>query len=466
MKFLYILFLQIVSLSVMGQEYSKTIPVMFINTVDNAPITSKEEYVDAQYYVETFGSSKYESIGSAESTLPLQIRYRGNWTLTNFEKKPYKIKLGKKTNLLGLKRNKHFALLAHADARRGFLRNTVGFYISRRLGMDYTPDQVPVEVVLNGEYIGLYFLTETIRVDENRLELKEQKDNETDIYHIENGGWLLEIDNYEDPHQYLADVEGTRLSELRVTWHYPEELSNEQLNYVKDQVGQLIELFRNSYKDNESLSALIDLDELAKYYITAEVIDHMEAFIGSCFFHKQEGEAWRFGPVWDCGVAFYEYHDKNQFIYENNIFGNAGIIEEFIKFDRFNKKVKENYAIFKDTIYNDVFPFIDSFIDEIKVAAVANYKRWPQYGNEDVVEKAEYVKECLRTKIEFLDSVWGGQETSIHSNMSNDDNQGLYSLQGQKVGESSKDIFDSRHLKPGVYIVGSKGKSSKKVLVR
>jgi len=50
--------------------------------------------------------------------------------------------------------------------------------------------------------------------------------------------------------------------------------------------------------------------------------------------------------------------------------------------------------------------------------------------------------------------------------MSNDDNQGLYSLQGQKVGESSKDIFDSRHLKPGVYIVGSKGKSSKKVLVR
>jgi len=58
MKFLYILFFQIVSLSVMGQEYSKTLPVMFINTIDNAPITSKEEYVDAQYYVETFGSSK------------------------------------------------------------------------------------------------------------------------------------------------------------------------------------------------------------------------------------------------------------------------------------------------------------------------------------------------------------------------------------------------------------------------
>jgi len=39
-----------------------------------------------------------------------------------------------------------------------------------------------------------------------------------------------------------------------------------------------------------------------------------------------------------------------------------------------------------------------------------NYKRWPQYGNEDVVEKAEYVKECLRTKIEFLDSAWGGRK--------------------------------------------------------
>ena len=159
MRFICFIILILFSMPSVCEEYSKTVPVMFINTVDNAPITSKDEYVDAQYYVETFGRSKYESIGSAESTLPLQIRYRGNWTLTNFEKKPYKIKLGKKTNLLGLKRNKHFALLAHADARRGFLRNTVGFYISRRLGMDYTPDQVPVEVVLNGEYIGLYFLT-------------------------------------------------------------------------------------------------------------------------------------------------------------------------------------------------------------------------------------------------------------------------------------------------------------------
>lgn len=466
MKLLYFLFLQIVSVSVMGQEYSKTVPVMFINTVDNAPITSKEEYVDAQYYVETFESSKYESVGSAESTLPLQIRYRGNWTLTNFDKKPYKIKLGKKTSLLGLKRNKHFALLAHADARRGFLRNTVGFYISRRLGMDYTPDQVPVEVVLNGEYIGLYFLTETIRVDENRLVLTEQKDNETDLSKIENGGWLLEIDNYEDPHQFLADVEGTSLPELRVTWHYPEELSNEQLNYVKNQVAKLIDLFRNNQKDNESLSALVDLDELAKYYITAEVIDHMEAFIGSCFFHKQEGGTWRFGPVWDCGVAFYEYHDKNQFIYENNIFGNAGIIEELIKFDSFNEKVKENYATFKSTIYNDVFPFIDSFIDEIKVAAVANYKRWPQYENENVAERAEYVKECLRIKTDYLDTAWGGQETSIHSIISNDDYLGLYSLQGQKVGEYPKENIALHQLKPGVYIVGSKGKRSKKVLVK
>ena len=35
--------------------YSGTIPVMFITTVDSVPIVSKEDYVDATYYLETFG---------------------------------------------------------------------------------------------------------------------------------------------------------------------------------------------------------------------------------------------------------------------------------------------------------------------------------------------------------------------------------------------------------------------------
>ena len=63
----------------------------------------------------------------------------------------------------------HFALLAHADDNLGFMREPMGFWLSERLGLEWTPDMKPVEVVLNGDYIGLYFLVENIRVAKDRV---------------------------------------------------------------------------------------------------------------------------------------------------------------------------------------------------------------------------------------------------------------------------------------------------------
>ena len=180
-----------------GNGYSETLPVMFINTENSQAITSKENYINATYYIETFGLDGYEAVGSKEEQLPLEIRGRGNYTWRDFDKKPYRIKLGSKAALLGMNKSKHFALLAHADDNLGFYRNTLGFEFSRLMGMPYTPAQEPVEVVLNGNYIGLYFLTETIRIDEDRVNIVEQEDYATDASEI-TGGWLVEIDNYDE----------------------------------------------------------------------------------------------------------------------------------------------------------------------------------------------------------------------------------------------------------------------------
>jgi hypothetical protein len=132
--------------------------------------------------------------------LAMEIRGRGNYTWTGFDKKPYRIKLGEKKKLLGMNKSRHFTLLAHADDNLAFLRNTVGFELSRRLGLKYTPAQQPVEVVLNGDYIGLYFLTENIRIANDRVDITEQADMTTHPDSI-TGGWLIEIDNYTEDNQ-------------------------------------------------------------------------------------------------------------------------------------------------------------------------------------------------------------------------------------------------------------------------
>ena len=206
-------------------NYSGTLPVMYITTENLTPITSTDTYINAQYWIDNLGNNDFYSIGSDTTQLSLQIRGRGNYTWTSFDKKPYRIKLTEKAPLLGLSKSKHFALLAHADDNLAFLRNTVGFELSRRLGLKYTPAQQPVEVVLNNDYIGLYFLTETIRVAKNRVNITEQPDNITHPDSI-SGGWLIEIDNYDEEQQLRITEKNGEI--IRFTFQSPEILSNEQ----------------------------------------------------------------------------------------------------------------------------------------------------------------------------------------------------------------------------------------------
>ena len=179
---------------------SGSIPALYIETENHAPIVSKTEYLNATYWLDPMG---------AEGA-----------------KKPYKIKLDKKTAVMGMPKNKHWALLKPTE-------NTVaGLQLGKLMNMAWTPSFRPVEVVLNGDYIGLYFLTETIRIDENRVNIYEQQDQETNPELIK-GGWLVEVDNYHDEDQ-ITIPECSKWN-LTLRYHSPEDLSNAQLQWLTDE---------------------------------------------------------------------------------------------------------------------------------------------------------------------------------------------------------------------------------------
>ena len=212
---------------------SNTVPVVYLTTDNGKDITSKEEYVDGTIYIDAKGIEGYSNAGTASAPLVTELKGRGNWTWRGFDKKPYRIKMNKKASLLNLTTDKSFNLLAHADDNYAFLRNTAGFALSRHFELAYTPTQEPVELFLNGDYKGLYFLVDHIKVSSNRVQIEEQEDNETNAANI-TGGWLLEIDNYdEDPHITIkkgcGDPEG---EDMWFTYKSPEELSVQQEAYI------------------------------------------------------------------------------------------------------------------------------------------------------------------------------------------------------------------------------------------
>ena len=204
---------------------SGTLPVLYIETEGRSPIVSKEVYLNATYRLDPMGVEGIEALGTGAEPLPMQIRGRGHSSWKG-PKKPYKIKLAKKTAMMGMPQNKHWALLKPTE-------NTVaGLQLGKLMGMEWTPSFRPVEVVLNGDYIGLYFLTETIRIDENRVNIYEQQDRETNPDLIK-GGWLVEVDNYHDEDQ-ITIPECSKWN-LTLRYHSPEDLSHAQLEWLTNE---------------------------------------------------------------------------------------------------------------------------------------------------------------------------------------------------------------------------------------
>ena len=386
-----------------AMSYSGTLPVMFINTEGAVPITSKDEYVYADYYVDNMGIEGIENVGSQDAPQLMEIRGRGNYTWSDFDKKPYRIKLDQKTPLLGMKRNKHFALLAHPDDKLGFLRNTVGFEVSRRLGLAWTPAQQPVEVVLNGDYLGLYMLTEIIRVEPDRVNITEQANYETNRFLI-TGGWLVEIDNYLEEEQ-IRTVEGNGNS-IWSTYKSPELLSDEQRTYLTGLINTANAAIYVNDKTNNSWEKYIDPDTLACFYLTQELLDDTESFHGSCYWHKENGDSTKimFGPVWDFGNAF--HRTPNRFIYDKPAFTQTWI-GEIAKFPHFQEIVLKHWNRYVRIHHKSMDEFIDDFIGKIYYAAMSDAARWPQYGNPDILNDRDTFKSYFHSKYSWLASQWG-----------------------------------------------------------
>lgn len=93
---------------------SRTLPVLYIHTENNRPITSKTEYIKATYRLDPMGTEGVEALGTEAEPLPMQIRGRGHSSWKS-RKKPYKIKLDKKTAIMGMPKNKHWALLQPSE---------------------------------------------------------------------------------------------------------------------------------------------------------------------------------------------------------------------------------------------------------------------------------------------------------------------------------------------------------------
>lgn len=392
-------------------KYSGTLPVLFINTEGHHPVTSKEEYIHAKWWLDNMGLEQFSCIGSAQNPMGMEIKGHGNYTWFYCDKKSFRLKLDEKQEMLGMPSSRHWVIKANAYNWKGKIEDALPFEIGRRMGMAWNPHIEPLEVVFNGEYIGLYLLYEKIKVDKDRVNIIEQRNGETNHAKI-TGGWLLEIDNYIEPNN-ITFTEGNG-KPFWVTPHSPEILSILQRNYITNLLLNANAAIYCKDKTDRSWEEYIDIDSLAIFYIVQEVVDNLEAFSGSCYMHKQRGDSTRlvFGPLWDCDHAFYRYStdfEFNKFIYEDvpdNWYSRW--IGEIAKFPHFQERVKHHWRKFYDEVYPAMDDFMEEFTAGIEEAGKHDYKRWPQYNSLNITARMRtYAKPSFHKKVTWLHSQWG-----------------------------------------------------------
>ncbi|MCH5226900.1 MAG: CotH kinase family protein [Muribaculaceae bacterium] len=418
-----------------ADKTSGTLPVMHINVytdenhkaynneINDYNLSHKNYFEYSEYWIDVNGCEWMEdlgaeNVGSEEKPLPLQIKARGNWTRIGFSKKPFKIKLDKKQNLLGLtpSKSKHYALLAHADDNYGYLRNYTSFNLGERIGLPWTPAMQPVELIINGDYRGLYFLTESIRVGDGRIEIEELNDFEEEPELI-SGGYIVELDNYDEENQIRMEeksfVGGHYLDALRITWDTPEEYSEIQKLFVKDQFSAM----NNAIGRNDDIIwRYLDLDDAARYYLVQEIVSDTESYHGSTYLYRDrgEGQKWHFSPLWDAGNAFNGY--TNTFFYTCDPFGNTWI-PSMRENTAFNEKVKDTWLWFMQKEYPGIESDLDDYASHLLQAVQYDYKRWanePAPGggqrvadNRNMAEKLNIVKDKLRAKTQWMKGIFG-----------------------------------------------------------
>ena len=241
---------------------------MYISTEDGVEIVSRDDYLPCYISLNAQGSFSNYSASA-------QIRGRGN-------------------KLLGLGKAKSWVLLAnYRDVTD--LMNTFVFELGQWLGLPYTNHTRYVELFINGDYKGVYQLTEQIQQGSNRVEVSDEK------------GILVSLDVDDGPGEapYEEDNFWSTVYHMPMAVKYPDDdmLTPAVRDSIRDVFAELENAIRN--RNYPKVDSMLDIQSFIHYLQIQEFIYNVELSAPrSIYMHKEGDGKWVMGPLWDFDAGY------------------------------------------------------------------------------------------------------------------------------------------------------------------
>jgi len=262
------------------------IPLISIDTQNNAPIASKEDYVRCSVTVSDPDDGENSFVCSAD------IRGRGNASW-NFPKKSYKIKFPSGLNLLGTGKAeaKDWTLIScYGD--QTLLRN----YAACRLGelfehIEWSPACSFAEVYLNGDYLGVYMVTDQVEENEDRVFVDESIEDELDR------DYFFELDMYADGEKYVDQFYcGAKPYSIK------SDVTAEQGEFLSEFMKEADDAVQSG--DRDRIAEYIDIPSLVDMYLLQEYSKNIDVGWSSMYMLKKAGGKIYYTAPWDFDLAF------------------------------------------------------------------------------------------------------------------------------------------------------------------
>lgn len=376
------------------------------------------------------------------------IKGRGNSTW-ELEKKPYFLKLAKKSGLCGLEPDKKWLLIANAGEATK-IANKLFYDFSKDAGLPYSTDSAWADLYINGEYRGNYLVCEKIDVGMNRIDiddlerenaltyesyepyaeasirgyLTDLSDNPPDI----SGGYIIEkdvtIEN--SPCGFVTDDKNSFVITS------PDNASMEETAYIRDifqNIGNLLN------QQNAQVLQYIDTDSFARRFLIEETALNSDAFITSCYFFKRRGDDKIYaGPIWDFDSVLGEsdsvdrgemenvwlnYEETTVLAMSRNHSTTAVLSwdEQLYELPEYRSILETTYVDLLPRLKTLLYEKIDLYADQVRQSVLLDSFRWNYAENQaghysSFDNNIRYLKFFLAKRINFLNRRFGLDELS------------------------------------------------------
>lgn len=426
---------------------STNLPIVFIN-VNNKQI-DREERITGEMVIIYNGGDQLnfrDTVAHKNQTIdyrgPIGLKYRGNSSFTNSDKKPYAIRTqtpaGKKKNvsILGMGSDNDWALLApYSD--RSMLRDVLIMELSRPY-FEFVPSGRFCELILDGTYYGVFIMSERVRVGDHRLNIGEPGDEGDAL----TGGYHMELDR-QDEAVYVSQYpplfgNGSVAYGREIAFQYksPEDgdLTPAQRTYIHGRIHEMEKVLKSSAYADPLTGYRKYLDEISfiDYMIATELARNVDGYRLSTNLYKyRDSRDPRFKmSLWDFNIAFgnadyAEGWTTNTWAYNfNDVYRDDNNMVPFwwkrlLQDKEFVKQLKERWSMCRTTTHSNtaILNCVDSLDNLLNVhgAQQRNSQAWPRWNRKvwpnyylstSYEDEINYLKNWISDRLVYLDNAW------------------------------------------------------------